>query len=132
MTLFRLRHADENRLALFVAFARSQVAINTRGLHFGAPVFQNDFDCFFLQSLSHREDTREDLGRMPGVVERPAGNVLALIERTSTKSLGLGHDEACPSSLRLICIIVAVLEGGASPAPKLFPKLGFKVFVIRF
>ena len=63
---------------------------------------------------------------MPSVVERPAGNALALIERPSTKSLRLGHDEACPSSLKLTCIILAVLEGAASPAPKLFPKLGFK------
>ena len=69
---------------------------------------------------------------MPGVVERPAGNVLALIERPSTKSLGLGHDEACPSSLKLTCIIVAVLEGAAPSARKLFPKNGFKVFLIRF
>ena len=71
MTLFRFRHANENRLAFFVAFALRQVAINSRCLHFRLPVFQNDFDCFFLRNLSHREDTREDLRGMPSVVSVP-------------------------------------------------------------
>jgi hypothetical protein len=57
VTLFGLRHANENRLAFFVVLSLGQIAIYLRGLDFSAPVFDDNFDCFFLRSLSHCGNT---------------------------------------------------------------------------
>jgi type II secretory pathway component PulC len=38
VSLFRFRHAQQNGFALFVGFARGQIAINLRGLDLRAPI----------------------------------------------------------------------------------------------
>ena len=44
MTLFCFRHAQENALAFFIAFARRQIAISSRGLDFRLPIAPCDFN----------------------------------------------------------------------------------------
>jgi hypothetical protein len=68
VTLFRLGHADENAFAFFVALARGQIAIDLRRLYFRAPIFEDNFDCFFLRRFSHRTDIRGNIEGMPSVV----------------------------------------------------------------